>query len=664
MIRHRLLISTLLLLSWIITWLILAPGLTGPFLFDDFPNLEMIGAFGPINNWELFKIFVLGGVAGPLGRPIALATFLLNTNDWPADPETFKYTNILIHILIGVVLFPTIRKILYSIGFTFCKADWVALIATTLWLFNPFLVSTTLYVVQRMTQLSALFSVIGVWAYLTGRFWLPKKPLYAYFTLSLSVIIGTLLAAYSKENGILLPVLILSIEFALYYHWTVTPPDWRWQVLFLGVPTAIVVIYLGTYLPDASKLIDTRNFSVAQRILTEPRIIWEYLFYLLVPHIQTRGLYHDGIAISTTLTSPWTTLPAILGLLALAVGGFLARNKFPLLSLAILFFLGGHLLESTASTLELYFEHRNYLPSIFLFLPMAAGIIKLWNPKKPWLPLFIACSLCSSYGLSTLQYSKLWGNEGQLMLVWAKMNPDSARAQNSAVQTLDKLGQSERAIEYLEESLKTLPNSSLLISNYLSYKADLGQLTSEEFSKYANRLLQLPFDPQLMRALNHLVLTFNSRAPLPEHSAIMMSMLESMRDNLQGRIPIVHRYTYYLQGLLLSGQGDGDGAYHYFTRELDYTKNLESSLNMMSILADRGYFQHALGILEQSQRILEAQPDKALKRPRNMYEKEIEKLRTTLHNDILTRGNEIRKKTDIPVAHQPDIQVDILPESQ
>ena len=339
--RHQILISALLLLSWLLTWLILSPGMTGPFLFDDFPNIEPIGELGPIDSWELFKTFVFGGTAGPLGRPIALATFILNTNNWPADPESFKYTNILIHILIGITLFPTIRKILYSIGRSSQEADWIALIATTLWLFNPFLVSTTLYVVLRMTQLAALFSVIGVWAYLTGRFWLSKRPFYAHVILSLIVILATLLATYSKENGILLPVLILSIEVALYYHWTAIAPDWRWQILFLGIPTAIIVIYLATYLPGATLTLPYRTFTVAQRLLTEPRIIWEYLFYLLVPHIQTRGLYNDGIVISTTLISPWTTLPAILALAVLSMSGFLARYKWPLLSLAILFFLGG-----------------------------------------------------------------------------------------------------------------------------------------------------------------------------------------------------------------------------------------------------------------------------------------------------------------------------------
>ena len=141
------------------------------------------------------------------------------------------------------------------------------------------------------------------------------------------------------------------------------------------------------------------------------------MFHLLIPHIQTRGLYQDGIVISTGLLTPWTTLPALLGLLTLGVGGWLARWRWPLLSLAILFFLAGHLLESTTIALELYFEHRNYLPAIFLFLPIAAGIMALRDQIKPVLVALIAILVSGSYAIAAWQGARLWGDENQLMLV-------------------------------------------------------------------------------------------------------------------------------------------------------------------------------------------------------------------------------------------------------
>lgn len=635
-VRHPLLISVLLVGSWFLTLLVYAPGLSGPFLFDDFPNLEKIGALGPIENPELFQAYLSSGFSGPTGRPVALASFLIDANDWPADPAPFKRTNLLIHLLVGVILFPTIRKLLTAVSRSSSReADWIALIATTLWLLNPFLVSTTLYVVQRMTQLTALFAILGIWGYLQGRFWLPVHPRLGYATLSFSVVLATVLAVFSKENGALLPLLILTMEFALRFHWTTPGPDWRWKAVFLGLPALAIVVYLSMRLPGLERPIPTRNFSLAERLLTEPRILWDYLFHLLIPHIQTRGLYQDGIVISTGLLTPWTTLPALLGLLILGIGGWLARQRWPLLSLAILFFLAGHLLESTTIALELYFEHRNYLPAIFLFLPIAAGIVALRDQIKPVLVTLIAVLVSGSYAIAAWQGARLWGDENQLMLVWAKTNPRSPRAQSSAVQTWLRLGQPDRAIIHLEQALREMPDSALLTSSYLSFKAELGVLSADELAEYANRLRRQPFDAQMLKALKYLVDSLNARAPLPEHTAIVMSLLTGIRDDLHGRIPLAQRYTHYLQGLLLSGQNDSDGAYRHFDNALSYYNKVGPCLDMMSVLARYKHFQQALDILNRCERLLETQADHTINLQRSTYQQEIARLRITLQKDIV-----------------------------
>jgi len=82
------------------------------------------------------------------------------------------------------------------------------------------------------------------------------------------------------------------------------------------------------------------------------------------------GFYHDDFQASAGWLTPWTTLPAVLGLLCVALAALVVRRRFPLFAFAVLFFLAGHLLESTVFPLELVFEHRNYLPSI--------------APSSPW----------------------------------------------------------------------------------------------------------------------------------------------------------------------------------------------------------------------------------------------------------------------------------------
>jgi tetratricopeptide (TPR) repeat protein len=90
-------------------------------------------------------------------------------------------------------------------------------------------------------------------------------------------------------------------------------------------------------------------------------------------------MLHD-IGLSTGLLTPWTTLPALALTLAIPAGAWFFRNSCPLASFSLLFFWVNHLIEGTVIPLEIVFEHRNYLPSMFVFLLPALGF--LWLAEK------------------------------------------------------------------------------------------------------------------------------------------------------------------------------------------------------------------------------------------------------------------------------------------
>lgn len=100
-------------------------------------------------------------------------------------------------------------------------------------LLHPYFLSTTLYVVQRMAQLATLFSLIGVVGYFKGRLLLKTKPLMGYIIMTLSIGLSTILATYSKENGALLPVLILILEFCHPKN-DFIKPIWQWRLIFVA----------------------------------------------------------------------------------------------------------------------------------------------------------------------------------------------------------------------------------------------------------------------------------------------------------------------------------------------------------------------------------------------------------------------------------------------
>ena len=112
-----------------------------------------------------------------------------------------------------------------------------------------------------------------------------------------------------------------------------------------------------------------------ERLLTQPRILLFYLSQIAYPVPNRLSIEHD-VEISRSLIDPWTTLPSIIVVTATIVFALFQVRRRPMASFAILFFFLNHAIESSVIPLELIFEHRNYLPSLFLFVPVAIGLLK------------------------------------------------------------------------------------------------------------------------------------------------------------------------------------------------------------------------------------------------------------------------------------------------
>src|SRR5690606_4062183 len=131
------------------------PALTGPFLFDDFPNLEHLAALdGRLDLASLANYASL--YRSEPGRPLSMLSFVINDFDWPSNPWSFKYTNLMLHLLIGTIIFGFTRTLARLRDPVAAHADLVALLTMAAWLLHPMQLSTSMLVVQRMTQVSAL----------------------------------------------------------------------------------------------------------------------------------------------------------------------------------------------------------------------------------------------------------------------------------------------------------------------------------------------------------------------------------------------------------------------------------------------------------------------------------------------------------------------------
>lgn len=620
----------ILCLTIIIHWV----GLKGGFLFDDYPNLQDLGTYGVVDDWDKVKAFITNGFAGPTGRPIALASFLIDANTWPTAPYPFKYTNLMIHLLNGVLLCWAILLLLRNYQYQEQKAVWMALVSTAIWLLHPYFISTTLYVVQRMAQLATLFSLIGIVGYLKARLLLPQKTIPAHIWMSLSVGLGTILATYSKENGALLPLLILVIEFCNPSD--KNKPIWQWRAIFLWLPSIAIVILLIKYMDFSAHPWPNRNFNMIERLYSEARIVTEYLYNLVIPQVELRGLYQDGYEISKSLVQPITTLYSIFFLTVIIVLAFFYRRKYPLFSLAILFFMAAHLMESTVIGLELYFEHRNYLAAIFLFLPFTSALYLLKAKIDTKLVDVIACFVLSILTFFTYERAKLWSDIDQLQLYWAKSSPDSPRAQNAIAAILFDRGRYQESNKFLEQATMRMPDSALLNVRLLLQKVYLGEAKELDFEEASNRLVKQSFDAQAIQALRVLVEFITEHHLSNVYGSWTLNLIINLEVKAEqyNHLPVFQRLMPYLKAKIYLDLSQPEQALIQYLDAIVRYNDVDAGMMMVAELGSAKYYNEALILLGKVEKIYRRQDTKTLKRTQREYDFEIKRLREVLQQKL------------------------------
>jgi hypothetical protein len=429
-------------------------------LVDDYHNLSALGDTGGVTNLDALQAFIFGNSSGASGRPISMLSFLINDQYWPSTAFSFKYTNLMIHLLCGMLIIALCYRVLLALTADENRASYIAIVVAALWMLHPFNVSTTLYVIQRMAQLSTLFTLASIVLFCYGRPLIAQNTRKALILMTMGVAIFGLLAVLSKENGALLLVFIVIVESTIFHNLEKPNVLKYWFTLFIYLPLVLLALYFISN-DFFSTTYDSRNFSLAERLLTENRILLDYLHSILIPHLFGNGLINDDITISNNLFSPITTFFAVLVNLTLVLLAIFFRKKQPVFSFSVLWFYGGHLLESTFLPLELYFEHRNYLPMIgplFGLIYYVTELLKYIDKKSiqrviastPFILILFSAVL-------THKSSMIWSNPDLLFKVWAYEHPDSLRAQRLYGQYLGNTNKPKLAVQTLASALKKFP---------------------------------------------------------------------------------------------------------------------------------------------------------------------------------------------------------------
>jgi len=454
---------------------------------------------------QIWKSMNANPGSGGLYRPIACLSLALNW--YVGQDKVFGYhvVNWLIHLGTCWLLFLTISALFRTpqlhTRYSAQQISFIAITATLFWALNPVQTQAITYIVQRMASLATFFSLLAIYCYLHGRLSQTRNRQIFFTAGAFSYI----LAILSKENSIILPLTIPILEI-FFFHAKISPAITKKLIISLLVGLFVSFLAAVALYPAIFDFIPhyyaQRPYTMLERVLTEQRILLFYLTQLFFPLPSRLSIAHD-FPLSTSLFTPWDTAAAIfINLLFILLALKIGRKK-PFIALAILFFYLHHLIESTILPLELIFEHRNYLPSLFLFIPLAILINNLILQVKHNKILFTSSIILISTifaveGYATFTRNKVWESETSLWLDALRKAPNSDRP--LAVLAL-KIGWGEHSSEQdYKKALRLVERSLTMVkSRKLADAAQLGNAGSlyhklgnyQKSIEYYNRALKL-----------------------------------------------------------------------------------------------------------------------------------------------------------------------------
>jgi tetratricopeptide (TPR) repeat protein len=543
-----------------------------------------------------------------LYRPVAMLTFAFNWFLGGSSVFGYHVVNIGLHCATTVLLFFTCLSLLSAPnnhGRYEGHALPIAFMATALWALHPIQTQAVTYIVQRMAVLAAFFYLAGIFLYLKSRNAQSIGRKFLFFGMA---VLSYLLALGSKQNAVTLPMTWLLVEIVFYRvpgFWNQEKGRWLVIAVICGLVAFFLLVLLSWQADPLSAIMkgyQRRPFNMPQRVLTEFRVLIFHLGQLFYPVPQQFSIMHD-FNISTSLITPLSTLGALLLIIIMIVGGILFMHQWPLLSFAVLFFFLGHSVESTVIALELVFEHRNYLPSLFLFLPVSAGVILLTEKYRNenrlvYLMLVMFSTLIVlGIGLGSHIRNSVWRNEKILWQDAMQKAPNLARPLQNLALALEKEWKLDAALKLYQKAL-TLKDPSPELSQFISL-SNMGNIyrKKEDYSQavhYLAKAVHVEKGPYKERARLNLALSLLNVQEEEKALAHVNAGLRQQKGNIR---------FLAVKGFILARQGKIDQALAHLRRVLKLnTYDREGLINLSIVLSSEGYFKRSEWFLRRAEK--------------------------------------------------------------
>lgn len=577
--------------------LVYLPGIDGPYLADDFPNLvnNRHLLLDPV-SWETLNDAAFSSQASPYYRPLSMLSFALGyTVAGSMDPAPAKLINVVLHLFVGVLIYllsaallPLLRPT-PSGEFAPRGNETIALLATAFWLLHPLFVSTVLYTVQRMSILSALFIVAGCLFYVTRRSEITDAR--GGSRLLAGIAAFTVLAFLCKENGALLPGFLLIIECAAFRFGFAPGVGRSWRAAIMAalvLPTVFVLAYLAnSYMANAALPAPGYYFTIHERLLTQFRALGQYAGWLSMLSAEPMALYHDNFRLSAALLIPLSTLLFMLFWTGAAIGGAVSAYRGQLAGFGILWFLWGHVLESTVVPLAPMFEHRNYLPGyglILAFTGIAHWALNHTRVAPAGRVMLLVLVLVALPLVQTLERVRAWSDERSFVLHSLLTQGDSALTLLSAAVFLDSRGDPEAAHAALREAQRNDPREvALVFAEFALYcEHHAGRSPDPELAR--RLLVAAETGPRTATGRRQFVEMTKACSTVPEADAVLM---KTLLTRIQDPRPDVAMISHFGVGAIHLRRGEHAAAIASWQRAVDDYPDGQSLRSLLEDLKRR-----------------------------------------------------------------------------
>jgi tetratricopeptide (TPR) repeat protein len=486
--------------------------------FDDLKNIELRDAIHMKEfKWAAIKrSFFIGKdevselPPDTLYRPVANFSFALNYYFGGLNVFGYHLVNVTIHILAAMFLY---LFIYHTLNLPSLKPKYgqhaytIAVLGTLLWAVNPVQTQAVTYIVQRMASMAGMFYIMAMYFYLKGRTSEPGFWRIWHFGLCL---LSSVLAFGTKENAATLPFSMLL--FDLFFVQGLTRESIKRGVIIsfilMMIPPLVALMLRGPYVFTPkyySVSLDVkRTFTLIEGLLTQPRIILFYISLLIYPIPQRLSIVHD-IDMSKNLIDPPSTILSIVLILVVLILSIIKARKWPLISFCIIFFFLNHMIESGIGILEPIFEHRNYLPSMLLFIPVAilfVRAIQYYDNRAVMQGVISAFLILVVAGFANGTYLRnhFWRTKEALWQDAANKAPDSIRPHMSLATYYNSIAMEDKAYEEwsLAEKSRSVSNkvdlavTQYCLGLYWQKKGELGkafdyyQKSTKSYPPYAS----------------------------------------------------------------------------------------------------------------------------------------------------------------------------------